>query len=189
MKPRRGHTLSNFAQRARRVCVMFLRGRTQVLRALRDVNLRALLVSGNASCTSSKTPERSASCGLRGTEDGQEVPRKKRFMTHDRFTLRHLRAGENLRAGARKVLSHHPVGTSFGSTVGAALVTVAAGSAGAGSVVVCTCLATGAVIGGWAGHAISKRRSKRTDAGVLRRQAHTIRLLRVTRMLRRRNVQ
>jgi tetrahydromethanopterin S-methyltransferase subunit E len=90
--------------------------------------------------------------------------------------------------GARKIFSHHPVGTGFGSSVGAAVVSVAAGAAGAGSVVVYTCLATGVVIGGWAGHTISKRRSKSTDAEVLRRRTRTIRLLKVTRMLRRRNV-
>jgi uncharacterized protein YcfJ len=89
---------------------------------------------------------------------------------------------------ARKILSQHPVGTGFGSTVGGAIVCVAAGAAGAGSVVVYTCLATGVVIGGWAGHAISKRRSKSIDAEVLRRRTRTIRLLKVTRMLRRRNV-
>jgi hypothetical protein len=89
---------------------------------------------------------------------------------------------------ARKLLSRHPVGTGFGSTVGAAVVSVAAGASGAGSVVIYACLATGVVIGGWAGHAISKRRSKQIDADVLRRHNRTLRLLKVTRMLRRRNV-
>jgi hypothetical protein len=89
---------------------------------------------------------------------------------------------------ARKLLSHHPVGTGFGSTVGAAVVCVAAGATGAGSIVIYMCLATGVVIGGWAGHAISKRRSKQVDADVLRRHNRTLRLLKVTRMLRRRNV-
>jgi hypothetical protein len=84
--------------------------------------------------------------------------------------------------------AYHPFGTGFGSTVGAALVTVAAGAAGAGSVAIYTSVATGVVIGGWAGHAISKRRSKHVDADVLRRRTRTIRLLRVTRMLRRRDV-
>lgn len=94
----------------------------------------------------------------------------------------------NVPTRARKLLSHHPFGTSFGSTVGAAVVSVAAGASGAGSVVIYTCLATGVVIGGWAGHAISKRRSKQIDADVLRRHNRTLRLLKVTRMLRRRNV-
>jgi hypothetical protein len=93
-----------------------------------------------------------------------------------------------LRTGTRSALGHHPLGTSFGSTVGAALVSVAAGAAGAGIVGVCSWLATGAVIGGWAGHKISRHRSRQTDAGVLRRRTRTIRLLKVTRMLRRRNV-
>jgi len=84
--------------------------------------------------------------------------------------------------------AYHPFGTGFGSTVGAALVTVAAGVAGAGSVAIYTSVATGVVFGGWAGHAISKRRSKQMDPDVLRRRTRTIRLLRVTRMLRHRNV-
>jgi hypothetical protein len=89
---------------------------------------------------------------------------------------------------ARKLLSHHPIGTGFGSTVGAALIGVAAGVAGASALAIYTCLATGMVLGGWAGHAISKRHARRIDAGVLRRRAHTIRLLKVTRILRRRRV-
>lgn len=99
-----------------------------------------------------------------------------------------LKLNPGLSAGARKILSQHPVGTGFGSTVGAAVVSVAAGAAGAGSVVVYTCVATGVVLGGWAGHAISRSRSKQTDAEVLRRRNRTIRLLKVTRMLRRKNV-
>ncbi|HET6328668.1 MAG TPA: hypothetical protein VFG04_28550 [Planctomycetaceae bacterium] len=99
-----------------------------------------------------------------------------------------LKLNPGLSAGARKILSQHPVGTGFGSTLGAAVVSVAAGAAGAGSVVVYTCVATGVVLGGWAGHAISRRRSKQTDAEVLRRRNRTIRLLKVTRMLRRKNV-
>lgn len=93
-----------------------------------------------------------------------------------------------LKARARSLLSHHPVGTGFGSTVGAAVISVAAGAAGAGTVVVYSCVATGVVLGGWAGHAISRKRSKQTDAEVLRRRTRTIRLLKVTRMLRRKNV-
>jgi len=68
------------------------------------------------------------------------------------------------------------------------VVSVAAGATGAGSLAIYTCLATGVVIGGWAGHAISKRRSKQIDADVLRRHNRTLRLLKVTRTLRRRNV-
>jgi hypothetical protein len=92
------------------------------------------------------------------------------------------------RTGARKVLHQHPLGTGFGSTVGAALISVAAGAAGAGPVGVATSIATGMVVGGWAGHAISCRRAKQVDADVLRRRLHTIRLLRVTRVLHRRKV-
>src|ERR1700722_11762694 len=100
----------------------------------------------------------------------------------------HLSPAARFRTGANKFLVHHPVGTSFGSTLGAALVSVAAGAAGAGSVGVYSCMATGVVLGGWAGHAISKRRSKEHDADVLRRRTRTLRLLKVTRMLRRRKV-
>jgi hypothetical protein len=109
-------------------------------------------------------------------------------MTQPRLAIRDLEGNGKLSARARKVLSQHPLGTSFGSSVGAAFVSVAAGAAGAGSVGVCAWMATGVVIGGWAGHAISKRRSKPVDADVLRRRTRTIRLLKVTRMLRRRNV-
>jgi hypothetical protein len=108
-------------------------------------------------------------------------------MTQHRIPISPSGPGEKLRTGARRVLSHHPLATSFGSTVGAAVVSVAAGAAGAGTMGVCTWLATGMVVGGWAGHSISKLRSKRTAADVLRRRTRTIRLLRVTRMLRRRN--
>ncbi len=87
-----------------------------------------------------------------------------------------------------RVLRYHPFGTGFGSTVGAAIITVAAGAVGVGSLGIYTSVATGVVIGGWAGNAISRRRSKRIDGEVLRRRTRTIRLLRVTRMLRRRNV-
>jgi uncharacterized protein YcfJ len=109
-------------------------------------------------------------------------------MTRYRFPIKQIRPGERLCSGARNVLSHHPLGAGVGSTVGAALVSVAAGAAGAGSMGIYTCLATGVVIGGWAGHAISRRRVKQIDAEVLRRRTRTIRLLRVTRMLRRRDV-
>jgi hypothetical protein len=71
-----------------------------------------------------------------------------------------LRLAEKARNGTHGALSHHPLGTSFGSTVGAALVSVAAGAAGLGTIGIWAWLATGAVIGGWAGHAISKHRSK-----------------------------
>ena len=91
-------------------------------------------------------------------------------------------------SGRGRFLRYHPIGTGFGSTVGAAIITVAAGAAGAGAIGIYTSVATGMVIGGWAGNAISRRRSKRIDAEVLRRRTRTIRLLRVTRMLRRRNV-
>ena len=100
----------------------------------------------------------------------------------------HLSPVARLRTGANKILVHHPFGTGLGSTVGAALVSVAAGAAGAGSVGVYSCMATGVVIGGWAGHTMSKRRSKGRDADVLRRRTRTLRLLKVTRMLRRRKV-
>jgi uncharacterized protein YcfJ len=93
-----------------------------------------------------------------------------------------------LRTGARKVLAQHPLATSFGSTVGAALITVAAGAAGAGPVGVVTSIATGVVVGGWAGHTISRRRAKQVDADVMRRRSRTIRLLKATRILRRRKV-
>ncbi len=69
-------------------------------------------------------------------------------------------------SGPSHLLGHHPFGTGFGSTVGAALASVALGAAGAGSVAIYTSAATGVVIGGWAGHAISRRRSKRVDADV-----------------------
>jgi hypothetical protein len=98
------------------------------------------------------------------------------------------KAGGKFRAGARVVLGHHPIGTGFGSTIAGALVVVGAGAAGASAVVIYVSVATGIVLGGWAGHAISKRRSHRLDADVLRRRSHTLRLLRVTRVLRRRNV-
>jgi hypothetical protein len=113
---------------------------------------------------------------------------KKTSMSQHRFPTGNFHPVLRLRTGARKFLNHHPLGTGFGSTVGAAVVGVAAGAVGAGSVVVYTCLATGVVIGGWAGHSISQHRSKPTDAEVLRRRTRTIRLLKVTRMLRRRNV-
>lgn len=98
------------------------------------------------------------------------------------------KAGGKFRAGARVVLRQHPIGTGFGSTIVGALVVVGAGAAGASAVVIYVSVATGIVLGGWAGHAISKRRSHRLDADVLRRRSHTLRLLRVTRVLRRRNV-
>src|SRR5579859_2914661 len=88
----------------------------------------------------------------------------------------------------KKILFLHPFGTSFGSTIGAILVCVAAGAARAGSVAIYTGVATAVVVGGWVGHSISRRGSKRRDADVLRRRTRTIRLLKVTRMLRRRNV-
>src|SRR5271156_2729425 len=114
--------------------------------------------------------------------------RKAKIMSDSPSPTSSASADTKLRSGARKILTHHPVGTGFGSTLGAAVVTVAAGVAGAGSLVVYSCLATGVVVGGWAGHAISKRRAKHVDGEVLRRRARTIRLLKVTRMLRRRNV-
>jgi hypothetical protein len=104
------------------------------------------------------------------------------------FHFPRLQLAEKARNGTQSALSHHPLGTSFGSTLGAALVSIAAGAAGAGTIAVCTWLATGAVIGGWAGHAISRHRSKQIEPAVLRRRTRTIRLLRVTRMLRHRDV-
>jgi hypothetical protein len=95
---------------------------------------------------------------------------------------------EKARNDIHGALGHHPLGTSCGSTVGAALVSVAAGAAGVGTLGIWGWLAAGAVIGGWAGHAISKHRSKVIAPHVLRRRTRTIRLLRVTRMLRRRDV-
>jgi hypothetical protein len=109
-------------------------------------------------------------------------------MSQQQITIERAPRGGRLRAGANKFLTHHPLGTSFGSTVGAALVSAAAGAAGIGSIGVYTSVATGVVLGGWAGHAISQRRSKRVGADVLRRRTRTMRLLKVTRMLRRRKV-
>ena len=114
--------------------------------------------------------------------------RKAKIMSDHQLPTNSAIADKRLRDRARKILTRHPVGTGFGSTLGAAVVSVAAGAAGAGSVVVYSCLATGVVVGGWAGHAISKHRARNVDAEVLRRRARTIRLLKVTRMLRRRNV-
>jgi hypothetical protein len=108
-------------------------------------------------------------------------------MTTHRLALA-LGPDGKLRTGARRLLEQHPIGTGFGSTVGAALITVAAGAAGAGPVGVATSIATGVVVGGWAGHTISRRCAKHVDADVSRRRSRTIRLLRATRMLRRRNV-
>jgi len=110
-------------------------------------------------------------------------------MSQLELPVRHLKEGEKLQTGARTILSHHPFGTGFGSTVGAALVSVAAEAAGAGTITIYTCVATGVVVGGWTGHAISRRRLKRMDADVLRRRTRTIRLLKVARMLRRRDVE
>jgi Na+/glutamate symporter len=110
------------------------------------------------------------------------------FMSQLELPVGRLKAREKLHTGAHTILSHHPFGTGFGSTVGAALVSVAAEAAGAGTISIFTCAATGVVVGGWAGLAISRRRLKRTDADVLRRRTRTIRLLKVARMLRRRNV-
>jgi hypothetical protein len=109
-------------------------------------------------------------------------------MTWPVYVFRQLQSGRRPRGWARIVFIHHPLGTGFGSTVGAALVSVAAGAAGAGSLAIYTSMATGVVVGGWAGHAISKHRVRHIDAEVLRRRTRTIRLLKVTRMLRRRNV-
>jgi hypothetical protein len=109
-------------------------------------------------------------------------------MSTHRYAFPRLRADGRLRTGARKVLQNHPFGTGFGSTVGAALITAAAGAAGAGPVGVVTSIATGIMVGGWAGHTISRRRSKQVDGEVARRRTRVLRLLKVTRMLRRRNV-
>jgi outer membrane lipoprotein SlyB len=109
-------------------------------------------------------------------------------MSQQQITTEHSVDRGRFRAGVRKVFAQHPLGTGFGSTLGAALVSAAAGAAGVGTIGVYTSVATGVVIGGWAGHAISKRRSKHVDADVLRRRTRTMRLLKVTRMLQRRKV-
>lgn len=148
---------------------------------------RPVFRSGHTSCTL-------PNC-VRNPDPGDQVKTRSRGHTKcqqdiyepARITGR-LKAREKLHTGAHTILSHHPFGTGFGSTVGAALVSVAAEAAGAGTISIFTCAATGVVVGGWAGLAISRRRLKRTDADVLRRRTRTIRLLKVARMLRRRNV-
>jgi hypothetical protein len=124
----------------------------------------------------------------RGEEKmAKEAPEQRGHMSQENSLVINSAAAAP-HSGPSQLVGYHPLGTGFGSTIGAALVSVAMGAAGAGSVAIYTSAATGVVIGGWAGHAISRRRSKRVDADVLRRRSRTIRLLRVTRMLRRRDV-
>jgi hypothetical protein len=173
-KKKTGNALS-----AVRWCGLFVRGRPPRIESGPNLAASSIDVAfGHMTCTwdfalifSGKNPH---------------APEARRRTTMNRKIAN--KAGGKFRAGVRVVLGRHAIGTGFGSTIAGALVIFGAGAAGVSAVVIYVSVATGIVLGGWAGHAISKRRSHRLDADVLRRRSHTLRLLRVTRVLRRRNV-
>jgi hypothetical protein len=95
------------------------------------------------------------------------------------------RKSENAEPRAR-TYSRYPVATAVGSAIGAAAILGAAQALGAGVVGFATSVAVGMIMGGWVGRRISRRRSARSHDPV--RQRRTIRILRITRTMRRRNV-